>query len=151
MTRIFLAVLAALLVASCASDPAETDVGEGAVVEQGATVERDMPAWVEVSLSSPSGAGVDEDGNLVIVTMGSSTNPLVLTSISVEGQTITAAIENDPDKPATMDLVPTTSSIPLPKTVSTDEPITVDLGDWGPVVIEPGPPSFTWVEVSDEE
>lgn len=106
-----------------------------------------LPDGVEGSMESPAGvvAG-DEPGTIWVVTYGSSSNPAVVRQVTAEDQQVTVQVSAEDGKPATMDYVPTTSTLTLPEGVSLEQPITFTLGDFGTVTLpstEPG--TAAWV------
>lgn len=151
--RFLPALVVMFLVAACGSDDG-SEGDSGAVPKavtptaSGVTVARDVPSWIEATMDAQAGAGVDEDENVVVVTLGSSTNPHVVSEIFVDGQTITVTVANDEDAPATMDLVPTTSTFALPTGVAADQAITIVVGDHGAVEVGPELPDFAWIGAS---
>ena len=71
-------------------------------------------------------------GVMWVMTFGSSSNPLVASEVTADGQTITVPLaEMLPGEPASADHVPWTSSITVPASVDPTTPITVVLGDLG--------------------
>ncbi|MFI5428539.1 hypothetical protein [Aeromicrobium sp. UC242_57] len=80
------------------------------------------------------------------MTYGSSTNPLVATDVSGDGQTVTVTLAQR-DAPATMDLVPTTSTVALPAGVDVEETVTVVLGELGSVELggKTAPAGVVWL------
>lgn len=153
--RILACAVVLFLVAACGTDDGgESDTDAMTVSTpsaDGVTVARDAPDWVEPTMDAQGGAGVDDEGNAVVVTLGSSTNPHVVSEFSAEGQIITVTVANDPDAPSTMDLVPTTSTFPLPDGVAVDEPITIVITDAGEVEVGPDLPAFLWIGATDPE
>ncbi len=126
-TALALAALAALALTACSDDS-----------DDGPTWSVGLPDGVSENVATTAGAGLSAaDGPLWVITYGSSTNPLVAGDVSADGQTVTVELTNDPDAPATADLVPTTSLVDLPDGVSADEPIDVVLGDLGTVTVDP--------------
>lgn len=107
-------------------------------------VQRGLPDEVTGRMDSPAGAGVDGD-HLLVVTYGSSSNPRVITELTVDGQTVTVTLKGKDGVPATMDYMPTTSRTRLPESVATDEPITVVLEGFGNVEVAENP-GFSWIE-----
>ena len=92
------------------------------------------PAGITVPADAGAGVGwaTDREGELWVLTQGSSTNPLVATEATADGQTVTITLgEARPGEPATSDLVPTTSYIAAPEGVDSNAPVTVVLGDLG--------------------
>lgn len=104
------------------------------------------PEGVTVPADAGGGAGwaTDREGELWVLTYGSSTNPLVATKATADGQTVTVTLgEAYPGQPATNDLVPTTSYISVPDGVSSDSPVTVVLGDVGTAeILSPSQPGW---------
>lgn len=108
---------------------------------------RGLPAGAEESLDSPAGVVVGKDGEIHVVTYGSSTNPAVVRQVSAEGQKVTVQVSAAEGKPATMDYVPTTSTFPLPEGVDAGDPITFELSDFGSVTLDSADPGTqAWVE-----
>lgn len=147
--RIGAAVAAALLLVGCSS---ESDGGDAkAATEPTATTPAPIPSpsvglpdGTAENPASTAGAGISPDGKLWVVTFGSSTNPLAVTNISADGQTVTLALAAE-DRPATMDLVPSTSTIALPAGVDPKQTITVVLGDKGSVTLPPSHTRIAWL------
>ena len=105
-----------------------------------------LPDGVEAPQDASAGAGWTEDGaGLWVVTFGSSTNPTVATLESADAGTVTLALAPVvPDGPGTMDYVPTTTVLDLPKEVDTGAPVEVVLGELGSVMVT-GPGAPAWV------
>lgn len=112
---------------------------------------RGLPDGVKGSLDSGAGVVAGEDAaTIYVVTYGSGSNPAVVRQVSAEGQTVTVQVSAEDGKIQTMDFVPTTSTITLPNTVDTDQPITFVLGDFGSVTLSStAPGTEAWVEPSE--
>lgn len=129
-------LLIAALTAACGSDDSGSGDEATPTPTPAATPTpfKGLPEGVEAQSDSPAGVIVsDTPGVLWVVTYGSSSNPAIAREAKADGQTVTLTVEADPNKPATMDYVPTTSSIALPDSVSLTEPVTIELGQWGSV------------------
>ena len=75
-----------------------------------------------------------EGAQLAITIYGSSTCPYVVSGITVvekagEGNRISADVPALPDRPCTMDYVPHTTVFSTPGTVTTTEPLTIEVQD----------------------
>ncbi|GAA3524482.1 hypothetical protein AFL01nite_15160 [Aeromicrobium flavum] len=148
-TLIRLAVLPILALALTACGDPDDNGGASAGPMSEATFEpsRGLPEGVEKTLDSPAGVVVGTDGQIHVVTYGSSSNPAVVRQVRAEGQTVTVQVSAVEGRAATMDYVPTTSTFILPDSVDPKQPITFELSDFGPVEIaaaEPG--AEAWVE-----
>lgn len=111
---------------------------------------RGVPEGAGEGVRSPAGVVAGEDGLIRVVTFGSSSNPAIVRGASADGQTVTVDVSDVPDRPATMDYVPTTSAFVLPSTVDPTRPITFVLGDKGTVVLRAAEPGAeAWVEIAD--
>lgn len=147
LMRIGTIMVTALFLAGCGSNP---DLGDPAPTPSLGTSEIAEPApglpdGVQGNQVGSPGAGLSDDGKLWIATYGSSSNPLVVADVAADGQTVTVTFEQ-PSGPATMDLVPSTSTITLPAGVDPDQPISVVLGDAGAVSLDPPEPgSIIWL------
>ena len=148
------ATLAAGMLAGCSSDdsstPAasdeattiastgmpDTDDASAGSLPAGVTVS--LPEGVEAPAEASAGAGLGADGTtLWVVTYGSSTNPTVATLESAESGTVTVSLAPvDPDAPATMDYVPTTTVLELPDGLDSEAPFQVVLGELGSVEVD---------------
>lgn len=144
---------AALLLAGCSgsdSGPKTTDPSSAspAVSSFGAPV-KDLPEGVEPNLTGTAGAGIATANNqLWVFTYGSTSNPLAVVSLSVDGQKISVKLAAK-DGPSTMDLVPTTSTVDVPTSVAWAKPIEVDLSGRGVVTLDPTQPgSVAWLPAS---
>ncbi|HPU13221.1 MAG TPA: hypothetical protein PLQ19_05450 [Aeromicrobium sp.] len=78
----------------------------------------------------------NDDREVFVVTFGSSTNPAVVNQVTAEGQKVTVQVSAIDGKIATMDFVPTTSTIYLPKSVDTSKAVEFDLGDFGSLTLD---------------
>ncbi|GHS89910.1 hypothetical protein AGMMS50218_17140 [Actinomycetota bacterium] len=136
-TALALAAVTALALTACSDDS-----------DNEPTSSLGLPDGISENVAATAGAGLAAtDGPLWVVTYGSSTNPLVAGDVSADGQTVTVELTNDPDAPATADLVPTTSFVDLPDDVAADEPIDVVLGDLGTVTVDPADVgSVVWLD-----
>lgn len=134
--RLGATVAAALLLVGCSSgsdgpasdQPDSTATNTAAPAAEAPTM--GLPEGVDNNAAATAGAGISPDGKLWIVTYGSSTNPLAVTDVSADGQTVTVGLAQA-DRPATMDLVPSTSTVALPAGVDPKKPLTVVLGKLG--------------------
>ncbi|WP_286928948.1 MULTISPECIES: hypothetical protein [Aeromicrobium] len=146
LTRLAVLPVLALALAACGSS-GDDSPGSGSPTSATPAPSRGVPAGVEETLDSPAGVAVGEEGQIHVITYGSSTNPAVVNQVSAEGQKVVVQVSPEEGRPATMDYVPTTSTFELPEGVDTDEPVTFVLGAFGTVVldaIEPG--QQAWVE-----
>ena len=88
---------------------------------------RGTPPGLDISSDSdpvPT-AILDDDGNLALVTYGSSSCPPTATSIEMTGEgAVNIELEPDSGGPCTADMAPTTHIIPLPDG-ATSRPLTV--------------------------
>lgn len=145
LTRIATVVLAVLFLAGCGSNP---DIGDPSPSRSSSAIAEPvagLPDGVDGNPTGAPGAGLSDDGRLWIATYGSSSNPLTIAAVSAEAQTVTVTFEQKPG-PATMDLVPSTSTVSLPGAVDSELPITVVLGDLGTVRLDPPTPgSIAWL------
>lgn len=107
---------------------------------------RGTPEGVSVPADASGGAGwaTDRDGEMWVLTYGSSSNPLVATKATADGQTVIIALgDAKPGGPATDDLAPTTSYITVPDGVDSDSPVTVVIGDLGTAeILSPSQPGW---------
>lgn len=146
--RTFISVIAALTVSlglsACSSSP-DNSANQPKEVEGSFSFELGLPEGVTQDKSASIGAGVDSDGNLVVVSVGSSSNPLRVTEATLEGHEIELDIDSEEGKPATMDLVPTTSTVVFPGGLPTSGTLRVELDDFGTVSVEASKGSFTWL------
>lgn len=137
----------ALLLVGCSSnsdDPEATDTSSSAAPTPKAPT-MGLPKGVDNNASATAGAGLSPDGKLWVVTYGSSTNPLAVTDVSASGQTVAVELAQA-DRPATMDLVPSTSTLDLPDGVDPKQPITVVLGKLGSLDLGMAAPGYvTWL------
>ena len=78
----------------------------------------------------------DDDREVFVVTFGSSTNPAVVNQVTAEGQKVTVQVSAIDGKIATMDFVPTTSTIYLPESVDNSKPVEFDMGDFRPLTLD---------------
>ncbi|WP_313404051.1 hypothetical protein [Aeromicrobium sp.] len=164
LPRLVLAPFMALVVlGACASPDDEPTTAPGAPVSESSSEDATAPEPVETpepfrglpdgageGFESPAGVVVGEDGLIHIVTYGSSSNPAIVRGAIADGQDITVDVSDVPDRPATMDFVPTTSAFFLPSGVDLSKPVTFVLGDLGTVridTVEPG--AQAWVEPRD--
>ena len=148
------ATLAAGMLTGCSSDDSSTpatsdeattsasteapgsDEASAGSLPDGVTVS--LPEGVEAPAEASAGAGLGADGTtLWVVTYGSSTNPTVATVESAASGTVTVSLAPvDPDAPATMDYVPTTTVLELPDGLDTEAPFQVVLGELGSVEVD---------------
>jgi len=150
--RVLLLAVLVLSLAACHSpgadepEPSDTPSATPTTPEPS----RGLPPGVEPAPRSAAGVVVGEDGLIHVVTFGSSSNPAIVREVRAEGQTVTADVRNVPDRPATMDFVPTTSAFVLPTSVDPDRPVTVVLGDLGTVrLASAAPGTQAWVRTGD--
>ena len=146
LTRLAVLPILALALAACGSS-GDDSAGSGSSASATPAPSRGVPAGVEETLDSPAGVAVGKEGQIHVITYGSSTNPAVVHQVSAEGQKVVVQVSPDEGRPATMDYVPTTSTFELPGNVDADEPVTFVLGAFGSVVldsIEPG--QQAWIE-----
>lgn len=139
--RLGAAVAAALLLVGCSSESDQSPSANEETSSASTDTASDapvigLPDGVTENAAGTAGAGLSPDGQLWIVTYGSSTNPLAVKDISSEGQTVTIGLATG-DGPATMDMVASTSTVELPTSIKTDTPITVVLTELGSVTIDP--------------
>lgn len=107
---------------------------------------RGLPAGITAGTDSPAGVAVDSNGDLHVITFGSSSNPAVVHEFVVDGQDVTVDVSAVEGRPATMDFTPTYSPIELPETVDLDEPIVFELGAFGSVTLESTEPGTSaWI------
>ena len=130
------AVIATTALVGCGSDgiDGEPIASPGEATSGDLDYVRGTPEGVSVPADAGAGAGwaADREGELWVMTIGSSSNPLVATAATADGQTITVTLAMaDPGGPATNDLAPTTSYVEVPAGVDVDSPVTVDLGELG--------------------
>jgi hypothetical protein len=116
-----------------------------------------LPQGADASGVGDSMAGVGrtaDEGLIYVVTIGSSTCPLVADpeSTATGAAAVAVTFPTLGDGPCTRDLVPTTTVVALPVEVTGADQLTVSMGDLGDVQLparaagdEPG--SLTWVEV----
>lgn len=108
---------------------------------------RGLPDGVAGDVESPAGVAAGDDGAIYVITYGSSTNPAVVREFVVDGQDVSVDVSPLEGRPATMDFVPTTSTIQLPESVDLGQPITFELGEFGSITLDSGEPGTTaWVE-----
>lgn len=113
-----------------------------------------IPDGVEVdndTLGVPVASWQQYGQKIAITTFGSSTCPLVGTSINVvksadEGNEVRVDIADLPDRPCTMDLVPFTTEFWTPENVTTTQPLKIEVLDQ---TIELGVKAYEPVEESD--
>lgn len=139
------AVALVLLIASCSTyDPGYDHAAEQFSVESG------LPSDLSVIPDSSVSARINDEGELQIITLGSSSNPLVITGLSSSGQTLQPVLSNNPDQPSTMDLQPTTSTVhELPGTVSSDDDITIAIEGYEEVTIVAGSTNLVVITPND--
>lgn len=83
-----------------------------------------------------AGWATEREGELWVLTYGSSSNPQVASSAAVDGQTVTVTlVEAQPGGPMTADLAPTTSYVDVPDSVDRDSAVTVVLDGIGTVEV----------------
>lgn len=90
-------------------------------------------------------------GLMYVFTWGSSSCPVVAISASGDASGVAITLEVAVDQElCTEDFTPTTSVVAVPEAADSGEPITVQLGDLGSVVVEPRGPDYepdkAWVE-----
>lgn len=107
---------------------------------------RGLPAGAGEGVESRAGVVVAEDGLVQVVTYGSSSNPSVVRGVTADGQTVRVDVRDVPDRPSTMDFVPTTSAFFLPAGVDPEQRVTFVLGDLGTVTLPSlAPGAEAWV------
>ena len=146
--RIIANIVAALTLAfglAACSSSNDTPKNDSKEVDGTFSFERGLPEGVTQDMTATLGAGIDADGNLVVVSVGSSSNPLRVTEATLEGNEIDLDIEFEEGKPATMDLVPTTSTVVFAGGLPTSGTLTVKLDDFGTVQVDASKGSFTWL------
>lgn len=149
--RLGAAVAAAVLLVGCSSEsdnsPADQPKATAAATSAAPAADPPtlgLPEGVDNNGAATAGAGLSPDGKLWIITYGSSSNPLAVTDVSAKGQTVTVGLAQA-DRPATMDLVPSTSTVALPSGFDTKQPLTIVLGNLGSVELGRGPGSVVWL------
>jgi hypothetical protein len=133
-----------LAVAGCSSDSQPSSSEPSASADGGspadaATPVRGLPDGVDGNTLGTPGAGLSPDGRLWVVTYGSGSSPMAVGEVTAEGQTVDVPLSMG-DGSATMDLVPSTSTIDLPDGVDPAETISVVLGELGIVSLDPPTP-----------
>lgn len=98
-------------------------------------VSRGLPEWLEDNPGEMA-VGIDADGNLVVITFGSSSNPERVVAATHKEDTISVVIAAE-DGPSTMDYAPTTSVVTFAEPLSATEATRVDLGKFGTVKVGP--------------
>lgn len=144
--RILVAIALVFSLAACTNDandpvePQEVEEVAGAV-----TVERGLPEGIEAGDRAAVGVGIDSGGNLVVIHFGSSSNPYRVTEAALEGDQIGVTLENERDKPATMDLVATTSTVVFEGGLPSGM-VTVVIEDFGTVSLDTTPGTVVWLD-----
>lgn len=116
------AVLVVFIIAGCAPDNGPGSSSPG------------IPDGLEIDPLSdgPTGTWIERDETFAIVTMGSSSCPLVVADIRAEGYDhIVVTFGKSPNNPCTADMAPTTHQFDLPAGI-TGRPVSVDIEyeDW---------------------
>lgn len=136
-------LLLALSLSACTSSDIDSD--DPKEVKGTMTFEGGLPEGIEASRDGSVGVGIDPDGNLVVVHFGSSSNPYRVTEATLEGNEVDLDLENETNKPSTMDLVPTTSTVTfeggLPRGM-----VQVELDDFGSVGLDSTPGTIVWLD-----
>lgn len=100
---------------------------------------RGLPPGVDSVPGSAGNAGAgwsDAERQLYVVTIGSSSCPVIGVGVtSSEGDRITIDLAENGGDACTTDLVPTTSVVEVPGSVSRDDDLVVALGDLGEVTV----------------
>lgn len=151
LTLIPALAMIAMFTAACADDDtAGSAPSPSASPSASPSVMPGLPDGVKQQPNSPAGVVTGHDpGSVWVITFGSSTNPAIARKVTAEGQTVTVDVSAEPNKPSTMDLVPTSTEIRLPDSVSLEEPATFVLGDFGTVKLDLSTPDAeAWVDAS---
>lgn len=109
-----------------------------------------LPAGVSgAPTEAIAGAGWSPDGaTLYVTTIGSSSCPRVATDAVVVGTTVTVELTQAGGAVCTMDMVPTTTTMPAPAGATATAEVSADLGDLGTATIPPAtdPVAMGWIE-----
>lgn len=144
--RILVAIALALSLAACTSGTSDSDDHDDHEEITGTvTVERGLPEGIDAGDRAAVGVGIDPDGNLVVIHFGSSSNPYRVTDATLEGDQIDIDLENERDKPSTMDLVATTSTIVFEGGLPNGM-VTVEIDDFSTVSLDTTPGTVVWLD-----
>ncbi len=144
--RIFVIAALALSFAACSSGLGNNQSTDDAEVKGSISVDRGLPHGVGQPDSASMGVGIDEDLNLFFVSFGSSSNPYRVTEATLEGREVDLDIENEANKPATTDFVPTTSTMTFAGGLPADGTLTVDMDDFGTVELQVKSGAVVWLD-----
>jgi len=104
-----------------------------------------FPSWFELPAGDQlprAGAAWSQQPNLLLVfTWGSSSCPTIATEATRQGDTAVIVLQSQADGAiCTEDWAPQTSLVMLPAELDNGDPLTVQIGDLGSVVVEPNGP-----------
>ncbi|MET1132610.1 MAG: hypothetical protein ABWX60_04240, partial [Aeromicrobium sp.] len=88
LIRLAVLSVVALALAGCGSSGDDSPGSGGSPTSATPAPSRGVPSGVKESLDSPAGVAVGEDGQIHVITYGSSTNPAVVHQVSAEGQKV---------------------------------------------------------------